>query len=215
MATREFDARSAELLHQSITKALKFGGMLAHFPDMIDEAIRHESWKFRYCREKGRSFNSLLEYLEHHEPDGCQVPRSKVEALIKDKPEILAKWRKATVGKRGGDRGNQHTGGKRDNITNASPDAPDPSEGRGTSRAYTLSRLEQKDPVLFQKVCAGEMSANKAAIQAGIRKKPSVFEQVCRLLPKLTPDERAEIYRLLETQVSDRRLRERRKGNAK
>ena len=43
---------------------------------------------------------------------------------------------------------------------------------QGTSKAYTVERLSREAPALFRAVCDGEMSANAAAIQAGIRKKP-------------------------------------------
>jgi hypothetical protein len=42
-------------------------------------------------------------------------------------------------------------------------------------------------------VIAGEMSANAAAIEAGFRKKPTALEQIRKLLPKLSPTERAQL----------------------
>ena len=52
-----------------------------------------------------------------------------------------------------------------DNISNGLVD-------HGTSKAYTVSRLKRDRPDLFEKVVAGELSANKAAIEAGFRRKP-------------------------------------------
>jgi hypothetical protein len=46
-------------------------------------------------------------------------------------------------------------------------------------------------PDLAERVEAGELSANAAAEEAGFRKKPTPFEIVCRLLPKLTAAENA------------------------
>jgi hypothetical protein len=43
----------------------------------------------------------------------------------------------------------------------------------GTSRAYTLARLERDEPALAARVLAGELSAHAAAIEAGWRK-PSI-----------------------------------------
>lgn len=43
---------------------------------------------------------------------------------------------------------------------------------RGTKRDYTLARLHRDRPDLAQRVEAGELSANAAAIEAGFRKKP-------------------------------------------
>jgi hypothetical protein len=41
------------------------------------------------------------------------------------------------------------------------------------------------------------MSANRAAIEAGFRKPPKPFEQIRKLLPKLTPAERLQLKDLL------------------
>jgi hypothetical protein len=40
---------------------------------------------------------------------------------------------------------------------------------QGNSKSYTLSRLKRERPDLFQRVCDREMSANRAAIEAGSR----------------------------------------------
>jgi len=65
-------------------------------------------------------------------------------------------WREA-MKQKSHDRGNQHTGGKDDNVIPAR---------QGNSRAYTVSRLQREAPELFAKVAAGEMSANAAAVGA-------------------------------------------------
>lgn len=158
---------SDNVLHQSITKALKFGKMLERFPQMLKQVIERDAWSRRMCHAKGRPFASVLEYMEHNEPDGCQVSSDKIEALIRDDPEVLAMWREATTGNHGGDRGNQYTGGKPDNISLGKE-----SDGYGTSLAYTLHRLRTKRPDLYDRVCRRELSANAAAIEAGIRKPP-------------------------------------------
>ncbi len=49
---------------------------------------------------------------------------------------------------------------------------------QGNSRAYTLDRLKRKHPALFDRVKAGELSANAAAIEAGFRKVKTPIEQV-------------------------------------
>jgi hypothetical protein len=59
----------------------------------------------------------------------------------------------------------------------------------GTTRATTLARLDRDRPDLAAKVRAGELSANAAAELAGFRRKLTPFEQIMRLLPRLTDDE--------------------------
>src|SRR5688572_30365939 len=78
---------------------------------------------------------------------------AKIEAVIRDDAEVLAMWRSAM--KEQGN--NQYTASNRNNIT----EAPIVT---GTSRAYTLSRLQKESPALFEEVKAGKLSANKAAI---------------------------------------------------
>jgi hypothetical protein len=94
-------------------------------------------------------------------------------------------WREAVTPQHGGDRFI-----KSDNITLD-------GDGRGTSKSYTVARLKREAPALFQAVCAGELSANAAAIEAGFRKKPTPFETIIRLLPKLSDDERDQLRELL------------------
>jgi hypothetical protein len=86
-------------------------------------------------------------------------------------------FREVTTGKHGGDRKSNPSPVKSDNITL--------DDGRGTSRSYVLSRLKKSSPDLFAKVVAGELTANAAAIEAGFKKKPTPFEQILKLLPKL------------------------------
>lgn len=185
-------ASVANRLHQSITKALKFGAMLEQFPTMLKDLIEQEYWKFRECREFGRPFVSVVEYLEHHEPDGCQVSRDKVEALIRHDPEVLTLWRKAAVGKRGGDRGNQYTGGKVGISNFGEPK---------NSRSYQLARLSEQAPALHAAVCAGELSANAAAIKAGIRKPPKpTLAKIKSHIAQLSDSERRELVAWLMAQ---------------
>ncbi|MGA7329685.1 MAG: hypothetical protein WBX25_35695 [Rhodomicrobium sp.] len=68
---------------------------------------------------------------------------------------------------------------------------------RGNTRAYTLDRLFRESPGLYEAVCRGEMSANKAAIEAGFRKAPKPFEQIKKLLLALTPEERHQLKEML------------------
>jgi hypothetical protein len=65
-------------------------------------------------------------------------------------------------------------------------------DGRGST--YTLKRLKRDHPALADRVVAGELSANAAAIKAGFRKKLTPYEQVFRLLPKMTVEERRDIW---------------------
>jgi hypothetical protein len=91
---------------------------------------------------------------------------------IKDDPAVLAMWREAVTPAK--------------HVHHADVGNSNIKEPKN-SKAYQLSRLKRSHPNLFEAVCRGELSANAAAIEAGFRKKPTAFEQVTRLLPKLTP----------------------------
>ncbi len=76
-----------------------------------------------------------------------------------------------------------------DNVTlTRESDAPD----RGNSRAYTLNRLRRETPELFERVVAGKLSANAAAIEAGFRKKQTPIEIIKFNWKKLSEAERNE-----------------------
>ena len=67
---------------------------------------------------------------------GCVPGHDTDTAVIKDDPEVLPMFREAMKSKNY-DRGNQHTGGKGDNVNLAN---------KGNTRAYTLSRLQKDNP---------------------------------------------------------------------
>jgi len=64
---------------------------------------------------------------------------------------------------------NQHTveGGTVDNVNN-SRDRESPT---GNARQYALRRLKKSRPDLHARVLAGELSPNKAMVEAGFRRK--------------------------------------------
>lgn len=68
---------------------------------------------------------------------------------------------------------------------------------QGTSKSYTLNRLSRDHKELFDRVVAGELSANAAAIEAGFRKVKLAPEQAMHWLKKCTLEERADIMQQL------------------
>jgi len=70
--------------------------------------------------------------------------------------------------------------GKRNDLL---PDNVRKSSG-GNDTTYALRRLARDKPELLDKIEAGELSVNAAAIQAGIRKKPTPEDQCLRAFRK-------------------------------
>lgn len=68
---------------------------------------------------------------------------------------------------------------------------------RGNSRAYTVDRLSRDAPELYEAVKRREMSPYAAAIEAGFRKRPQPFDQIKKLIPKLTAAERRQLRDML------------------
>src|SRR5690606_32482293 len=126
----------------------------------------------------------FLDFLTTKPFAGCGYDPTQVEALIKDDPETLALWRKAVTAKPGD---NQYTVVGNSNHQKAVKN----------SRSYQIDRLSREAPGLYEAVCRGEMSANRAAIKAGFRKPPKPFDQIKKLLTKLTDAERRQLKDLL------------------
>jgi hypothetical protein len=131
-------------------------------PKLIKRALIEEVWKERIVHQFEKpipAFPSFGAYIEARPPNGLGATLDLIERMVKHDEEALVLFRKATTGKHGGNRKS-----KNNNIILDKPK-------QGTSRAYTLDRLERERPDLFKKVEAGKLSANAAAIKAGFRKK--------------------------------------------
>jgi len=73
----------------------------------------------------------------------------------------------------------------------------------GRGRSYTLARLRRDRPELAERVEAGELSANAAAVEAGFRRRPTPLDTLRRTWAKASEEERAEF--LTWIQQSERR----------
>jgi hypothetical protein len=65
---------------------------------------------------------------------------------------------------------------------------------RGTSAEYTAARLKRDRPDLLEKVANGDLSLNRAAIEAGFRRPPKPLDVALRAYDKLSPPEREEFF---------------------
>lgn len=169
-------------LSDATESAIRHGSHDLHaIPKLIAKIIDTQAWESIQLRSgKIIQFRNLRELITTPPLEGWGQDPKKVEALIKDDPEVLVMYREAMKGR----------GTRTDLSDNVSEVKLDKS---GNGRAYTLSRLQKQHPELYQSVCDGQMSANAAAIKAGFRKKLSPLEQVLRLLPKLSDEDRAEV----------------------
>lgn len=164
-----------------LDKALRGSEMnLAGVAHRIVAVIREEAWRERRIRtgEVVRC-SSFLELITAPPLKGYGEDVKRVESLIRDDPEALRMFRQATVAPKGVNRSKDG-----DNITIP----PDPE--RGTSKSYTLSRLHRDRPDLYERVVAGELTANSAALEAGYRKKLTPLDGLLKSWKKATEEER-------------------------
>ena len=103
---------------------------------------------------KTEKFNTFTKYLDKW----SHFTVDEIKRLFSDDTQVLDLIDRACQRTAGGDT----TQSIVDNINNARP--------TGTSKDATLRRLRKDAPVLLERVIAGELSANAAAIQAGFRK---------------------------------------------
>ena len=139
--------------------------------------LRDKAWQRRRVRTgEIVECESFAELLTAPPLKGFGEDPKKVEALLKDDAEALRMFREAVTPPQG-----------KHHLNNIKMKG-------GTARAYTLSRLHKKNPKLYARVVAGELSAHAAAIEAGIRKRRTALEQLCHWWTK-ADDEARQAFR--------------------
>lgn len=146
---------------------------LSSVPGLLLRIIEEELWREFYCEplRKVISHKTFNDYISDPIPSGLGADARTLQNLCRDDERATVALREA-LKQQGGDRKSQDVRSKANNIK------VDTRQQAGTSKAYTLSRLEREAPELFEQVCEGQLSANAAAIKAGIRKKKSPEELV-------------------------------------
>ncbi len=180
-AGRLCDSAASAMIHGS--------NQLGSVPGIIRRIIEECAWKRRKVALHGIvELPSLRDLITLPPMKGWGEDPAKVEALLRDDIEVLAMWREEMTGEHGGDRRSEKAETKSDNITLE-------TDRRGTSRSYTVSRLQKQRPDLFADVKAGKLSANAAAIKAGFRKVKPPLELAIRAFRKLNDRDRQEFER--------------------
>ena len=157
-------------------------GALNSFPGLLKKVIEERVWEYRIHHGREYRLPNLRALITEKPMAGWGEDPKKIEALIKDDPEVLPMFREAMKGK-----GNQHTC-KGSNTTPADKD-------RG--KAYALARLQKDNPEIYEEVKAGKLTANAGAIKAGWRKSPTPMEIIRKQIPKLTKEERTQLSKEL------------------
>lgn len=174
-----------ESLWRSVNNSV---GNLENIPGLVRATIEREAWRKRIYRNKTFEHKRFIDFITSQPLAGCGWPPDKVEALIKDDPELLQLWRQAITPPK--------------HKKHNDPDIISIKDKHGTGKAYTLDRLKREAPELFSQVVQKKLSANKAAIQAGFRIKalsiPFSVELAAKALKKhFTASQLAELKKLL------------------
>ena len=169
-------------LFDATMSAIYYGcSKLDSIPALIRRIIENRAWECRQVKMRGVvQLANLREMITRKPMEGWGEDPERIEGLIRNDAETLVMWREAMKVETQ-TRGNRYKSRDDDNINLSS---------KGTSRSYTVSRLQRESPELFKQVVAKTLSANAAAIQAGWRKKPTVVDQFAALWKKATKDQR-------------------------
>lgn len=181
----------------SAEQCLRHGvGRLSNFPGLLRKLIASEAWReFEIVTGEVVRMRSLAELITTPPLTGWGEDIAKVEAVIKSDAEVLTLFRAAVTAP------NHRPAG-----VHKSADIVSSCAGsHGNSKAYTLDRLKRQAPELFDEVCSGKLSANAAAIQAGIRRKPSAAETCVKAFRKT--ENRMEVINSLAGILDEHEIR--------
>lgn len=139
---------------------------------------------------------TFREFIEAPPLRGLGERLEDIERLIADDDEAVVMLRELVVAGKGNLTGNNQYGNNNNIIISSdlftTPEPDKPKSIQGTSRAYALTRLKKERPDLFERVCAKELSANAAAIEAGWRKVPSALDTLQRAWQKASAEEQRQ-----------------------
>ncbi len=159
------EIENGQLCQTTIQALSRTVGGLKDFPGLLKKIIVNKSWQCRVNMGTTIELGSLRELITEFPIRGWGEDPKKIEAVIKDDPEVLAMFREAMKGKPGP----KPEGSSNDNIIAI-------ESSQGTSRAYSVTRVQQEcKPEVIAKVMAGEMSPNAALVKAGIRENRQVY----------------------------------------
>lgn len=140
------------------------------FPALLKRIIELRAWERRITRGQAVELSSLRELITEKPIRGWGEDPKKVEAVIKDNPEVLAMFREA-MKDQGGDRVSEEARAKCNSVTLRSG-----VKCTGNSRAYSISRVQKDcDAETVEAVMSGKMSPNAALVKSGIRENRQIY----------------------------------------
>lgn len=179
-----------QLCQTTIESLYEVTGGLTHFPGLLRKIIKNKAWKRRVAKGKVIELESLRELITKEPIEGWGEDPKKVEAVIKDTPDVLAMYRDEMYEAMANEPGNPTGNNQHTDRNCASGTIP-----HGSNQASTIIRRLKRDrPDIAEGLANGEYrSARQAAIAAGIIKPPTPLETARKAIYKLTDEEFAQL----------------------
>ena len=157
----------------TLQNAIAYGiGRVQHIPGLLERIINENMWQERIMVMNGQrvEFKRLRDFIETGPPEGLGSDYETLKGICKaqKRKDVIALIDKLEKGyqQHGGDRKSE--GIKLYNIQ-------DDTAPTGTSAQSAIRRLRKDRPDLLERVVAGELSPNAAAIEAGHRQRKAQF----------------------------------------
>ena len=170
---------------------------------LLIEVIETDAWKkFRTPNGKLVEPTTFLDFIIGAPFSGLGSTAQKIAGLLGDNNDAVVKMFELLKAKPNPEGRNQHS---EPNQDGGSTYIISRTTKHGTSRAYTLDRLTREFPDLRAQVDAKELSVNKAAIEAGFRKRKfsAPVDDADAIATALRRHVRPDVLRRLVAQLQD------------
>lgn len=149
---------------------------MENLPEYIKILVREDAWRERYSEVLGRmvTFSRFADFVAADIPDGLGTDIETVKKLIRDDNDARDAVDRAMEGKQGARTDlldNIQEVNNTEAPTGTSSDAAIRRLRKHALDAETGEILDERIHDLYERVLAGELSPNAAAIEAGFRKR--------------------------------------------
>ena len=173
--------RQRDTYVNNLANCLVDGQTLRTVPALIKRIIEEDAWQERTVSKPGEvaKFKRFSDFVEAYQSEGLHTTVSTLMKLCEDDPVARDMISQVEAGGRGAPNGNQNA--SKTNIDNVNicfgDDAPKQDTGTGNATTYAMRRLAKDAPEFHAKVIAGELTPNKAMVEAGLRVPPMQMPQ--------------------------------------
>jgi hypothetical protein len=151
----------------ALAEALSSQVSLSAVPGLLKQVIKNEMWRKRIVRQtkKEIEYKRFADFIKDYPPEGLGTNFNTLMSICRFENDIEAVDLLASV---------EPNQGSRTDLLNIHNTIMDVEQGKteakqGTSAAYTMRRLSKDFPAIHERVLSGELSPNKAALEAGFR----------------------------------------------